>query len=516
MTTTALATKYVDEFFRQEEFGIRVSDAERLYFRIEADALSKSFYKFVQGAWHIIEPGVAFKDGWHIRKMCLELELCAARRPSHKRKIFNVPPGTSKSTVVNVLFPAWVWTRFPGKRFLLAAYGAHLSTRDNLRCRQLLESEWYQRRWQVNLVDDQNTKTNYKTTDGGWRISTSVNGVGTGEHPDFFIVDDPTSASQAESEAERNNANLWFDNTVSMRQGREPVIIVIMQRLHVDDLSGHLIQKGGWNVTRWPMRYQQCTCSGSTRCAYHLADELFTVDPTDERTTDGQLLFESMYPESKVKQMEIDLGSFAAAAQLDQNPKPPGGTLFQRAWFKFIDADVVRTLRVRWCRGWDTAGTEGGGDFTAGVKVGELPDGRFVVAEPAHGQWGPSNVDRAMLSCASQDGRGCMIREEKEGGASGKAVIDAHRTMLKAYDYAGVTIGTNKIIRSKPFRGQVEAGNVYLIRGTWNDKYLDEFASFTGRGDKHDDLVDGTSCAYNALVGEKRAIKPGGLAIGTF
>lgn len=402
-----------------------------------------------------------------------------------------------KSLLVSVFWPAWEWARNPRRRTITASYSATITIDQNRKVRDLITSEWYQRLFAVKLVEDQNTKIRFNTDKGGWRLATSVGGAMTGEHPDIIIIDDVITAEQARSEADRRAANKWFDTTVSTRGvGRGVAIVIIAQRLHQEDLPGYLLARGGWEHVCFPMRYEP------TRAASQ-DDPGHQADARDPRTIKGELLWPALFPEEKVRQLEIDLGPYDAAGQLQQRPVPEGGGLFKREWFKFVDAtdELVQKI-VRRARGWDTAGTEGDGDYTRGVKIGESQNGEVIVETATGGQWGPDSVDKNMLRTADMDGRGTVQREEKEGGSSGKAVILSRAKLLKGYDYAGVTISGSKVVRAKPFRAQCQAGNVYLVRGFWNEEYITELCNFpTG---KNDDYVDASSCAFNAVLLEPR------------
>jgi predicted phage terminase large subunit-like protein len=160
-------------------------------------------------------------------------------------------------------------------------------------------------------------------------------------------------------------------------------------------------------------------------------------------------------------------------------------------------------MNLRYCRGWDTGATEGGGDDTTGVKIGISPSNDIYVADVFAEQLGPHGVDAAILATAKMDGVHVMVREEKEPGSAGVAVIAARLKTLHEFDYKGIQISGDKVVRAKPFRAQCEGGNVYLVRATWNHEYINELTTFpTG---KKDNRVDGTSCAYNALVAEAPA-----------
>lgn len=492
-----------------EELQHDVADATSLLFQLEKTNMEQSLHAFMKAAWSIVEPSQPFIDNWHIVELCKLLEDIDARR-LRGVIVLNIPPGTLKSLLLQVFWPTWSWAKNATRGFLFGSYGQHLTTRDNVRARQILESDWYQKRWAVQLLDDQNTKTRYNTTEGGWRIATSVGGVGTGEHPNFIVIDDPVTAAEAESEKGRKAANAWYDGTLSTRKGRSPTVIIVMQRLHKDDLSGHVLARGGL-VTHvcWPMRYEKCTCPGvdvtdETRCGLHKADLGWVPDPRDQRTEAGELLFPELFPEEKIRQMELDLGPYGAAGQLQQRPAPEGGGLFKRAHFKFIE---VAPKLARRARGWDTGATEGGGDYTAGVKMAE-DNGLYFVEDVQRGQWGPASVDANIKSTAHSDGKACAQREEKEGGASGKTVIEARTKTLAGYDYKGVPTSGSKITRAKPYRAQVEAGNVFIVRtgdpvrDAWIEVYLKELSDFpTGT---HDDQVDASSAAFNAVLLEPR------------
>jgi predicted phage terminase large subunit-like protein len=495
-----------------------LEDTDVLETALEAVALRADLYAFVKAAWPIVEPAQPFVENWHIKAICQVLQDITLTRTECQRFIFNVPPGTLKSLLISVLWPAWVWARSPRKRFLTASYGSHLTIRDNLRVRDIVISPWFQARFRFGLVEDQNTKTRYNTSASGWRIATSVGGVGTGEHPDFIIIDDPLTAQQAESEPERTAANNWFDRTMSTRgTTRRVVVIIVMQRLHEDDLTGHLLARGGVEHICFPMRYERCSCPSplpgqdevpeDARCAPHRANALWRPDPRDPRTREGELLFPRMFPERKVKQLELDLGPYGAAGQLQQRPSPEGGGQFKREWFGYLDVAPKTFLRI--LRGWDTAGTENGGDWTRGVLIGEYEDGLFAIVDVKGGQLSPAGVDLLMLSTANDDakryGPQCGQREEREGGASGKAQIASRAKLLVGHDYKEVSLGTNKVIRAKPFRAQCEAGNVKLVRGAWNEEYITELCGFpTG---KFDDQVDGSSTGFNSLLLEPKKRK---------
>lgn len=462
---------------------VRHADALDQAEAASADACQQSLLRFVTEAWPILEPEHPFVPNWHIEAICRHLEAAALGRIP--RLLLNVPPGTMKSLLVSVFFPAWEWIGHPDLRYLCASYGQELATRDNRRCRDLVQSDWYQHRWpHVQLREDQNQKTRYDTTKGGWRIGTSVGGRGTGEHPDRVIIDDPHSAKQAESETERRTALEWFDRTIAPRGvARGARQIVIMQRLHQADLSGHLLDQAGasaWCHICLPMRAETDRM---------VATPLGWTDPRSS----GDLLWPALYSEARVRKLELDLGSAVAAGQLQQRPTPAGGGLFRREWFSVVEA--MPTGRLTRCRGWDCAATKGGGDYTVGARVSRDPaTGRIYVEHVVRGQWSAGAVDTLIQQTARADGDSVIVREEQEGGSAGKAVIEARTKALAGFIYSGVPSTGDKVTRARPFAVQAEAGNVVLVRGEWNQEWLDEVAVFPFGA--HDDQVDATAAAF--------------------
>ena len=223
--------------------------------QVDAAICGRSLREFARAAWSELEPDTPLRWNWHLTAICDHLE--AVSRGQIRNLLVNIPPGCMKSMLVSVLWPAWEWATHPELRYLCASYDQALSVRDNRRVRDLVLSPWYQARWpHVQLREDQNQKTRFDTTAGGWRIGTSVGGRATGEHPHRKIVDDPHTPSQSLSELERAEVRHWFDNTLSTRGvALGAATVVIMQRLHEQDLSGHILDGGGFVHLCLPMRW---------------------------------------------------------------------------------------------------------------------------------------------------------------------------------------------------------------------------------------------------------------------
>ncbi len=290
--------------------------------------------------------------------------------------LINVPPGCMKSYLVSVFWPAWEWATNGGLRVFTASFGAPLSIRDNRRMRDIVTSDWYRRQYHVELREDQNQKHRYDTTAQGWRIASSVGGIGMGEHPDRIIIDDPHNPRQAESDVERQAAIQWFDLTIGTRGvSRAVKLVVIMQRLHERDLSGHILERADaadWTHLCLPMRYE----AGRQPTT--------VIGWTDPRHEVGALLWPALFNDEKLAGIEAGMDAYARAGQLQQSPAPPGGALFQRQWFDIVGARPTQ-VDAR-CRFWDCAATAVSAtakdpDWTVGGAGGARP-GRVLHRGP--------------------------------------------------------------------------------------------------------------------------------------
>lgn len=455
---------------------------------LRASILLDSLPDYVSYMWSLISSS-PLEWNWHLDELCDVLSL--ARTGHIKRLLVNIPPGFMKSLLISVMWPSWIWAHDPSRRFLTFAYTDKNTIRDNLDVRSIITSPRYTELFpHVKLSSDQNAKEKFTTTAGGWRIASSVGGQGTGDHPDFLLIDDPSKAADAMHPETIRSTNAWYDRTIPSRVARKPVMVVIMQRLHLLDLSAHLRAKGGWTHVCFPMRYVR-------------DDDKLPPDPRDHRTTPGELLWPSHWPEERVREEEINLGEYVASAQLQQRPVPEGGGIIKRQSLTIIDAPLAGS-HVRRARGWDIAHSLNRGDYTVGVLIAyDYTTGVICVEHVVRVQDVPGEVNKLILQTALLDGTRVMIRE---GSMSGKPVIAARAIDLAGFDYAASpeTSNTTKITRIDPFRAQCDSGNVRILRAPWNEPYVDVMSSFPFG--THDDDVDATSNAFNALVEAKPAL----------
>lgn len=442
-----------------------------------------SFAEFAKMAWHVLEPGTELKWGWSLDAICEHLE--AVSNGEINRLLMNVPPGCMKSLLTGVLWPAWEWgpRNMPSKRYLSTAHKQDLAVRDNMKARRLIQSQWYQERWDVKLTSDQNAKTKFENSETGFREAMSFTSM-TGSRGDRVICDDPLSVDDANSEAALHAAEITFTEALPTRVNNDAsAIVVIMQRLHDKDTSGIILKRElGYEHLCLPMRFEiERRCSTS-------------IGFTDPRVKDGDLLFPERFSEKTVHQLEKNLGSYAAAGQLQQRPAPREGGMFKRHWFPVIRAYPVGT---RFIRGWDLAATDGAGDYTVGVKIGRMPNGRFVIADVQRDQLSAAGVEKLIKNTAMLDGYECDISIPQDPGQAGKSQASYLVQQLAGFMIRATTESGNKETRAGPLAAQAEAGNVDILESTWNDIFLEELCIFPN-GTK--DQVDAASRAFNELV----------------
>lgn len=471
---------------------------------------------FVKQAWPIVEPGTEYLDNWHIDALCdhLEATLVAfdAQRPGsasdHRAGIrdllVTMPPRSMKSLIISVFFPAWVWIRRPELRFLYASYARDLSSEHSQLCRMVIQSDWYQQRWgdRFQLLDDDNLKTRFSNTARGQRIATSVGASVTGFGGDFVIADDPHNVQQAESETDRYAAVRWWNKAMSTRLNnpRTGVRIVVMQRVHEDDVAGSVLQQGTYTHLNLPMEYEE-------------TDTVTPIGWEDPRTEPGELLWPERNDAAFVAKKKVELGSYDYAAQFQQRPVPLEGGMFKRHWWRYWqprgaslppipvkqpDGTTIYVRAVEQPEQWDS--TAQSWDMT----FEKTTSGSYVVGlvGATHGPRGyllpdrfrervgfPGAVNAVRTMIARYPGVAAKLIEKKANGA---AVIDTLTESISGL------IPTNpdgsKEARASASTARVEAGNWFLPHpaiASWVGEFIDELAAFPNG--RHNDQVDSFS-----------------------
>lgn len=307
-----------------------------------------SLYEFVKQSWHVVEPGIPFIESWHIQAICEHLE--AISRGEITRLLVNIPPRHSKSTIVSVMWPAWEWIAHPEEKFLCASYSGSLSIRDNLKTRRLIQSNWYQDNFGhiFSLAGDQNAKQRFENDKTGYRLATSVGGTATGEGGSKLILDDPHGAQAAQSDTIRANDLEWFDMVWSTRLNnpKTDAMVVVMQRLHEKDISGHIINDiGGWEHICIPAEWD-----GKKRTT-----SLGAYDPREKK---NELICPERFGQKEIDKLKQLLGVYGTAGQLQQTPSPASGGIIKTKFFKLWPADQGLPQFEYIIQSYDTAFTE--------------------------------------------------------------------------------------------------------------------------------------------------------------
>ncbi len=461
----------------------------------------RSLIEFAKEFWHVNEPGRPLEWNWHLDAVCEHLE--AVSRGEIRRLVVNIPPRTSKSSFVSVLWPSWVWAGDPGHQFLCVSHGSDVATRDTRKMRNVVTSREFQELWgrKVTLAGDQNQKTRFENTKRGHRISYGMTSSFTGEGGDTIIIDDPIDRDSAKSEVERQAAIETLDEKISTRLNDPAAssIVMVMQRLHAEDPTGHVLEQGGWEHLMIPMRYEPG----------HPHRSRTSLGWTDPRTGDAELLWPERFTPEAVERWEKTLGIYGTAGQLQQRPAPRGGGLFLVDRFGLIDESRLPTEYDAVCRGWDKAATSlDTADYSVGVLMAKKGT-RFFVLHVARGQWSPAKVEAMIDHYAEQDqlefGERVRIRIEREGGAAGKTVEELTTRRLQGKNIRFELARGSKEDRAEPFAIAVENHQVLVAKSAWTKAFLDEHATFPlGR---HDDQVDAAGIAYRELVSPVRRLR---------
>lgn len=462
--------------------------------RLEDEALDdeeralcgQSLASFARLAWPLLEPATELKWGWALDAICQHLE--AVTSGDLTRLLMNVPPGSMKSLLTGVIWPAWEWgpKNLAHHRFLATAHKQDLAVRDNLKCRRLIRSPWFQHLWPVVLTSDQDAKTKFENERTGFREAMAFTSM-TGSRGDRVILDDPHSVDDANSPIKLAGDVVTFREALPSRVNNDQsAIVIVMQRLNEQDVSA-VAKELGYEHLMIPMRFEterRCTTS---------------IGWSDPRQDDGELMFPERFPERQVSELETTLGSYATAGQLQQRPAPRSGGMFQRADFEIVEA--LPAGKKKTVRAWDFAATQAAPgkrpDWTVGLRMTMIGD-VFYVEDVVRGQWKSSVVETTLSNTATQDGSAVTVRMPEDPGAAGKADAQTKIKLLKGYDVKAVRPTGDKSVRARPASAQAEAGNIKLVRGLWNTAFLDEVCVFPAG--TNDDQVDAFADAVNELA----------------
>lgn len=391
-------------------------------------------------------------------------------------------PRHGKSEFRSKMFPAWYLMLFPHHRVILVSHGSDFAAEWGMKVRDLLE-QWGTTLFNrdVRIRPDRRAADSWEIAEHGGGMQTcGVGGSLVGKGADLLLLDDTIkSAEEALSPTFRQKQWDWYISTADTRLEPNAIKCMTMTRWHEDDLCGRIMAAEGdrWDVLSLPA----------------IAEE---DDPLGRPV--GAALWPERYPIEELERLRArDPFWFEALYQC--HPRPRDGGMFKEAWFE--GRTVARPPQiVRSVRHWDKAATQGGGDFTVGLKMSEGVDGRFYIEHVTRGQWGEYPRDQEIQTRAREDGIDCEISGEQEPGSAGKDAGSAFVRMLAGY-VVQVRVATgSKEVRAAALASQCQAGNVFLVAGDWNGPFLRELCAFPSG--KFDDQVDAASGAFNRLVGE--------------
>ncbi len=316
--------------------------------------LRSNFDAFIEGSFYELNPTTPFLSNWHISVIAAELEAC--RRGETKRLIINVPPRSLKSHCASIAFPAWLLGHDPSAQIIVASYAQEFANKLSSDCRALCGSPFYQNLFSTRLSPQRQALQEFTTSRKGFRMATSVGGVLTGRGADFIIIDDPLKPDEAASDTRRCAVNSWYDHTLYSRLNdkRSGCVIIIMQRLHEDDLVGHVLQQPDtWKVLRFPAIAEQDE--------QHVIEMILGGQRVTRRFKRRQ--GEALHPEREsleiISQMRERLGEYHFAGQYLQAPAPLGGGMVKAEWFKTYSAAERPEKFEMVLQSWDTANKPG-------------------------------------------------------------------------------------------------------------------------------------------------------------
>ena len=440
--------------------------------------LRHDFATFAGRCFPDLNPQAELAMNWHLE--VIAAKLMEVRRGGIRRLIINLPPRHLKSLMASIAFPAWCLGHDPSAQILCVSYGQELADKLARDCRSIMMSPWYRQIFPTRLAAHRHAVQEFITTRQGYRLATSTGGVLTGRGADIILIDDPSKPEEALSDALRKGANEWFSHTLYSRLNdkRSGAIIIIMQRLHEDDLVGHVLAQEPWEVLSFP--------------AIAEADEAHRIEtiwgPQCFRRQQGEALHPYREPLETLDRIRRTIGEYNFAGQYQQSPAPLGGGLVKAEWFKRYRENERPERFDRVVQSWDTANkaTELS-DFSVCTTWGVKGKDLFLIDLFRRRLEYPA-LKRAVREQQSWFGANEVLIEDK---ASGTQLIQE----LIADGCHGVTRyepKCDKIMRLHAQTGVIENGFVYIPEtAPWLAEYLHEMTVFP-KG-KHDDQVDSTA-----------------------
>jgi predicted phage terminase large subunit-like protein len=448
------------------------------------DAILRThFPSFLRRCFMTLNPGSLYLPNWHIAAIAYQLE--RVHRGEITRLIINLPPRHLKSLTVSVAFPAFLLGLEPWHRIFAISYGNELSSKHASDFRSIVESPWYQRAFYEMRIA-RSLEDEVSTTARGFRRSTSVYGTLTGLGGDIFIIDDPQKPVDAQSDTQRNRLNQWVSNTLMSRLDSKErgIIIVVMQRVHLDDLSGYLMESGGWTVLSLPAIAEQ--------------DETIAIGDNEFHLRRAS---EALHPEleglESLKELQRRIGPDVFAAQYQQSPVPPGGGMIRREWLRYYEEPPERTYRARIIQSWDTASKDGAQNDWSVCTTWLRSDDRYYLLDLTRGRYDYPTLKATALALAQKYRPQYLLIED---ASTGTALAQELRSAYFGGAVQLVPIERDKIGRLYVNQAKFAAGLVFFPEeAPYMPELLAELLTFPHG--KTDDQVDSISQALSHRPG---------------
>ncbi|MGA9550220.1 MAG: phage terminase large subunit [Rhodomicrobium sp.] len=451
------------------------------------------FYSFLMRCFAELHGGLAFLPNWHIELLAAKLQATLEGRI--RRLIVNMPPRHIKSLAASAALPAWWLGHAPDAAIVCAAYAQDLSDKFARDCRALMQAGWYRAAFPTRLTAQRAALQELVTTKGGFRLATSVGGVLTGRGAVLIIIDDPLKPADALSHTRRAAVNDWYDGTLYSRLNDKSrgVVIIVMQRLHEDDLVGHLLSQEGWEVLAFPAIAER--------------DEEYAIDtpfgPRRFIRRAGEALHPARESLETLEQIRATLGVYNFASQYQQTPAPSGGGLVKESWFQRYGPEERPSSFDQIIQSWDTATkpTELA-DYSVCTTWG-LKGSHFYLLHVLRKKLAYPDLKRAVAEQRALFNPTVILIEDKASGTQLiQDLLEDGLSMVTRFEPEG-----DKVMRLHAQTATIENGFVHLPREAhWLADYLHELTLFPDG--RHDDQVDSTS---QALAWTKQ--RPAGWAL---
>lgn len=466
---------------------------------VQKELYKKSFYEFSLDAFKALHNGQELVPNWHIKYLCDRLQKEAYRIVENKERdkhlLINVPPRTLKSELVNVFFSVYCWILKDSIQFISSSYSASLSITLSTQARRLLESDWFKEYFpDIELSKDENTKSRYTNTNSGLRYSTSTGGTVTGMGADIIVIDDPQNPQLARSDIERENANRFFNETLRSRLNNpdKGVFIVIMQRLHEQDLTGMLLSKE-------PENWQHI-------CLPAEVSDLVKPKELKQFYTDG-LLFPKRLSKSTLDSFKLGLGSYGYSGQYSQIPSPDQGGIFKGDWFNIIKRlpENINSDSLKWDFYLDTAYTNKQENDATAMMCAAFHNNELYIREVKAVRLEFPELIKEIQAFTFSNGYTNRSRIYVEPKASGKSIVQMLKRSTGLNVIEDRPPSQDKVSRASSISAFVESGRVNLLDGRYIDSFLNELKAFPNGS--HDDQVDTLVMAIDRNTNRRKKVR---------